>query len=213
MRGGYVLIMLLVVIAIGLMIYYADMGIFNTGGVHVKNYEPAQDQPWYNDPNHKRPDAVSVAPKKGQKIVPFVIREAAMEGPVVLEKSPRGTISLKLELDGTFTGTWKCSYSYTHAAYTIDANVVGRTDRSHTYTDAKGNLDTSKVFIYGTGDYTQIATNLDSGERSMSKGTAYVNADIDKDFTATGKISIGNGRNWHSDYPFTAPEIKSSARQ
>lgn len=213
-RGGYVLIALLVVIAIGLMIYYADIGMLGGGGPRAsKDREKPEDKPWAKEDRIKNSDQQPLA-SSTKESKPFIKKAAkakelskikiqtayTLSGPVLSDKQEkRGTIQISIDPNGNFTGTWNCAYSYTHASYKVKADFKGNSDP-----EQKSDENWSKLYIVSRGNYTQLSTNLDSGNQSQSKGIVYVNGWINEDKTASGKLSITNDKNWHVDYQWQA---------
>jgi hypothetical protein len=198
-KNGYVMIMLLVVIAIGMMIYYADM-MWIGGGQTVKQEKP-EEQPWANEAIIKDPNHPVKATKKpaANSTKPIITKPLALKGAVASKESQRGQVVFTIQSDGTITGDWQCQYSYTHAAYVITATFAGNTDTTQTAPD-----DTSKLYLVAKGDFVQKETNLESGEITETKGTVYFNGWLGSNLTASGTISITTNKKWHADYTWTA---------
>jgi hypothetical protein len=199
-KNGYVMIMLLVVIAIGLMIYYADM-MWMGGGQPVKQEKP-EEQPWANEALIKDPNRVA-RPKQSVAVVnstkPVITKPLVLKGEVAAKDAKRGEVTFTIQPDGTLSGNWQCQYSYTHAAYVITATFKGNTDATQNAPD-----DTSKLYLIAKGDFVQKATNLESGEITETKGVAYFGGWIGSNFAASGTLSITTNKKWHADYTWTA---------
>ena len=198
-RNGYVLIMLLVVIAIGLMIYYADM-MWMGGGQSVKPEKP-EDQPWakenlIRDSNHPAKAAKKTA---ADSTKPVISKPLALKGEVASKDAKRGQVVFTIQPDGTLSGNWQCQYSYTHAAYVITATFKGNTDATQNLSD-----DASKLYLVARGDFDQKETNLESGEITQTKGTVYFSGWLGSDLAASGTLSITTNKKWHADYTWTA---------
>jgi hypothetical protein len=195
-QKGSVLIMLLVVIAIGMMIYYLDISWMGGGDSRMIKKEEAK-PPWENealikDPNHparptKKPAANSTKP--------IITKPLELKGAVAAKDATRGQVVFTIQPDGTLSGNWQCQYSYTHAAYTITATFKGNTDTTQNATD-----DSSKLFLVAKGDFVQKETNLESGEITETKGTVYFNGWLGDDLAASGTLSITTNKKWHADY-------------
>ena len=199
-KNGYVMIMLLVVIAIGMMIYYADM-MWIGGGQTVKQEKP-QDQPWANESLIKDPNHPAKAAKKSaaNSTKPIISKPLALKGNVTSKDAQRGQVVFAIQPDGMLSGDWHCRYSYTHAAYVITAVFKGNTDTTQTAPD-----DTSKLYLIAKGDFTQKETNLESGEITETKGTVYFSGWLGSDLAASGTLAITTDKKWHADYTWTVP--------
>jgi hypothetical protein len=194
--------MLLVVIVIGLLIYYIDiMGI--TGGRIGPKPEKPEDQPWakenlLRDSDSNKP-AASPAKTPQASTKPVIGKPLMLTGEVASKDANRGQVSFTIQPDGTIAGNWQCQYSYTHAAYVITAAFKGNTDATQ-----NDPADSSRLFLIAKGDYLQKATNLDSGEITETKGTLYISGWLTKDLAASGKLSLTDDKRWHVDYTWTA---------
>jgi hypothetical protein len=202
-KNGYVLIMLLVVIAIGMMIYYADM-MWIGGGQTVKQEKP-EEQPWkdeslINDPNHPARAAKKPAVNSTK---PIISTPLALKGAVASKDADRGQVVFIIQPNGTIDGNWQCQYSYTHSAYEIAAMFKGNTDTTQNAPD-----DVSKLYLVAKGEFVQKATNLDSGEVTETTGTAYFSGWLGSNLTASGTLSITTNKKWHADYTWTANTVK-----
>ena len=197
------MIMLLVVIAIGMMIYYADM-MWIGGGQTVKQEKP-QDQPWANESLIKDPNHPASAAKKPvvNSTKPIIAKPLALKGAVASKDAQRGQVVFAIQPDGTLSGSWQCQYSYTHAAYVITATFKGNTDVMQNAPD-----DASKLYLVAKGDFTQKETNLESCEITETKGIAYFNGWLGSNLTASGTLSITTNKKWHADYTWTANTAK-----
>jgi hypothetical protein len=198
-QDGYILIMLLVVIAIGLTIYYMDIMWMSTDGRMLRNPQPQdQNQPWDKEALIRGPNQPA-APIPEDSNKPRITNTLNLAGPVEMKKELRGNVNLTITPEGSISGSWQCSYSYTHAAYEITAEFGGNTDAFH---NASGDL--SKLLLVAKGHFTQKATNLDSGEVTESEGLVYLNGWLNRDFTASGTLSTTTDKKWHADYIFSA---------
>jgi hypothetical protein len=199
-HNGYILVLLLVVIAIGLMIYYMDIMWMGGDGQMIKRRPPDQNLPWKYENLIRNPNQPHIASKPiANSTKPAITRPLELEGEVQTNGQQRGQVSFAIEPDGTISGKWDCRYSYTHASYVITAEFNGNTDTAQNAPD-----DFSKLFLIAKGDYLQKATNLESGEVTETKGTVYVSGWLGVDFSASGKLSITTDKKWHADYNWTA---------
>jgi hypothetical protein len=199
---GSVLLMLLVVIAIGLMIYYMDIMAISGGGRMIQKQEKPEDQPWAKE-NLIKDDNQPAKPKKAAAAVksekPAITKTLALAGEVVTKDAKRGQVTFTIQPDGTIEGSWQCQYSYKHAAYMIKASFKGNTDTTQNAPD-----DPSKLYLIAKGDYLQKATNLESGEVTETKGNLYFSGWLEHNLTASGKLSITTDKRWHIDYEWKA---------
>jgi hypothetical protein len=200
-KHGSVLIMLLVVIAIGLILYYVDIVGITGGNRMIQKQEKPEDQPWAKEALIKDPNHPAKAAKKpaANPAKPVISKTLALKGEVTTKGTQRGQVIFTIQPDGTLSGSWECQYSYTHAAYVIMATFRGNTDTTQDAPD-----DASKLCLVAKGDFTQKETNLDSGEIAETKGTAYLGGWLGSDMTASGVISITTNKKWHADYTWIA---------
>jgi hypothetical protein len=204
-QHGSALLMLLVVIAIGLIIYYVDISWMGGGNRMIPKQEKPEDQPWakenlIRDANHpakatKKPAANSTKP--------VITKPLELKGVVAAKDAQRGHVVFTIQPDGTISGTWQCQYSYTHAAYVIAATFAGNTDTTQNAPD-----DASKLYLIAKGDFVQKETNLESGEITETKGTAYVSGWLGTNLAAAGTLSITTNKKWHADYTWTTKPIE-----
>lgn len=194
-HNGYVIIMLLVVIAIGLLIYFMDIMAISGGDKLLKTEKPEK-KVWDNealikDQNHpiRAPKPAANSPK------PVISKPLALKADVTSAGAKRGQIVFTIQPDSTLAGEWQCQYSYPHAAYVMTASFKGNTDIKQTF---PGNP--AKLYFIASGEYSQKATNLENGEITDDKGTVYVEGWLNTDFSASGKLSITTNKRWHADY-------------
>lgn len=195
------MIMLLVVIAIGLIIYYVDIVGITGGNRMIQKQEKPEDQPWakenlIRDANHPAKTAKKPAANTTK---PVITKPLALKGEAALKDTQRGQIVFTIQPDGTLSGNWQCRYSYTHAAYVITATFTGNTDTTQNLSD-----DPSKLYLIAKGDFVQNETNLESGEITETKGTAYFSGWLGTNLAASGTLSITTNKKWHADYLWTA---------
>lgn len=197
--AGGAILMLLIVIAIGIMIYYMDIMWMGGDGQMFRNQQVQdENQPWKNESLIKGPNqSITMVPKNSN--TPIISSSLVLSGPVSMKDQERGKINFTINPDGIIRGNWQCRYSYTHAAYEITADFTGNTDPTQ---NASG--DASKMLLVAKGTFTQKTTNLDSGEITQSKGTVYVNGWLSHDFKLSGTLSTTTDKKWHADYEFLA---------
>jgi hypothetical protein len=199
--NGYVMIMLLVVIAIGLIIYYVDIVGITGGNRMVQKQEKPEDQPWANESLIKDPNHPVKLPKKPAEnsTKPIITRPLELKGAVASKDAKRGQVVFAIQPNGTISGDWQCRYSYTNAAYEITATFAGNTDATQNAPD-----DASKLYLIAKGDFVQKETNLESGEITETKGTVYFSGWLGTDMAASGTLSITTNKKWHADYNWAA---------
>jgi hypothetical protein len=198
---GYILIMLLIVIVIGLLIYYMDIMWIGGDTRLIRKAPPDQNQPWKYENLIRGPNqpVKSVTKSASASSKPVINKPLELKGEVATKNAKRGQITFTIQPDGTIDGNWQCQYSYTHAAYVISAVFKGNTDVTQTFSG-----DPSKLFLIAMGDFDQKATNLESGAETQTKGTVYFRGWLNSDFTASGTISITTDKKWHADYNWRA---------
>ena len=204
-RGYAAILMMLIVVAIGFVIYYLQFSAL--GGLGPKGYrEKPEDQPWAHESSLKDPNNPGRRLSKKPVVSSVKITEPlTIDALVTSSGADRGPVTFTFQKNGDLKGTWKCQYSYTHASYLIEATFTGNTDPTVVDTGADGQPGTTRLYFFARGTYTQQETNLDSALKTTAKGTVYVNGYLTADKKTTGKISLTSNKNSHVDYIFESP--------
>ena len=148
MKKGFILLALLIVIAIGLLIYFAQISTFQ--GVEPSQ-ESSPDMPWFSEDSLQQTKLP--APPK-----PIIEQSFAISGEVFSDGNPRGTVTLIFDPNGSVKGKWLTKYSYPPNEYDLSANFSGRVDPDKTFKTEKGD-DPSLLYVFTKGNYAQTAFN------------------------------------------------------
>ncbi len=199
MRRGSVLLMVLVVIAIGMVIYFLDMRIlFGPPGGRTGR---AESRPWLEEDLIKGADEEIRLPRSPK---PLLTEEQQIAAAVSRDGTERGTMTLVLSADGRLRGTWRCSYRHGDQEYAYDADFGGNIDSRKVYVSDEGAKDKSLLYLITRGSYTQRINDVKTNQTTTKKGTIYVTGWLAPDWSARGIITITTDRKWSVTYDWTA---------
>jgi len=195
-RAGFAILMLLVVVAILMILYFIDFSaVFRIDRQLIKS-SALQNKPWLEEDRILPVDALADLPKppKPQLDEPVEIRAA-----VTRNAEQRGELKLEFTTKGVVTGSWQYKYSHENQDYAFEANIAGNIDVSKTFTKKK-QADKSLLYFITKGQYSQITYNRKTGRAKTEEGLAYVTGWLWPDYTAKGLITITTDKTWAADY-------------
>jgi len=190
-RRGFALLMLLIVLVIGILIYYFALSPVDRKTAREQRKSPDK-YPWVEEwriKNRKGGDTREQPSLEEQAKIMGILEYSVN---VKEERNDRGLISLMISPDGTVEGGWVAEYDTLSPRmnYTVvNAGFKGNTDPSKIYSDAEGE-DKSKLFFITKGNFLILETNFDNGKVKNVIGNIYVTGWINPDYSATGKITI-----------------------
>jgi hypothetical protein len=199
-RDGYAgMLVLLIVLVIGMMIYFLDMkAIWGPGLQSIKHPAGPQDHPWQME-NLLLPDNQTVdVPRKGQ---PELLETLNITASVHRNNAPRGSVNIIFGKDCRFIADWSTQYEYDKKIYQLQTQMKGNVVPSKTYLDADKNQDKTRLFFIAKGSYTQISQLTDTPSQTQ-QGTAYILGWLRPDNTAEGTITITTDQSWSAVYSF-----------
>jgi hypothetical protein len=208
-KNGYAGILgLLIVLVIGMMIYFIDMkAIFGPGRTYVQYQDRPQDHPWELENLIVEDSQIVPVPRKGQ---PELLEPLNITAFVYRDNAPRGSVSLRFQKDCRLNADWSTQYQYDKKKYQLQTKMKGNTVSSRVYRDANQNEDKTRLFFISKGSYTQTTQLTDTPPRT-EQGTAYILGWLRPDDTAEGTITITTDQSWSAVYDFRTGTKKTAA--
>jgi hypothetical protein len=187
---GYALLMLLIVIALGMLIYYFALYPSIDRKPTAEQMKSPDEYPWVEEFRlRKRGQKAQHSPSPEQPNITEAIRLA---GRVRHEEKERGTIEMVIKPDGTVEGTWMADYGVKSPRrdYTVmKADFKGNTDPSKIYAGEESE-DPSKLFMITRGNFLILETDYETGEARKVAGYIYVVGWLAPDHAAFGRLHL-----------------------
>jgi hypothetical protein len=203
-RGGFVLIMIVVAVAIGLIIYMMmlravmpDMG--GDGNREAKVWE----EEWRLDPCSPERIKAAKKAKKYLALKPAITEKLSLEGAVTLGAEPRGRIRLVLLPDGSVKATWESKYTHGDVEYEITAESSGVTDPTRTFEEG-GTPRPELLYFICRGKYTQKSWDARNELAAEQTGVAYVDGWLSRELAARGQITLTTDKRGSAVYQYAA---------
>jgi hypothetical protein len=194
-RGGFVLLLVLVAVAILALLYVLQMDAL-FGPVAPGGRTPAEHQPWLEEDRIAAADNLIKLPEPPK---PELNKPLTVAARVRLDKSERGTVILDFTVAGEVTGAWHCEYSHDNRNYTFDAAFAGNIDVTKTYSKGK-TADKSKLYFITKGAYSHVGYDVVAGTETFEQGLVYVTGWLGPDYSAEGLITITTDKTWSAAY-------------
>jgi hypothetical protein len=207
-KDGYAALLgILIVLVIGIMIYFLDMkAIFGPGRHYNQNSNRPEDRPWLMEDLLAPKDQLIPVPRKGQ---PELLEPLNLTAPVQRNQAPRGSVSIAFGKDCRVVADWVSTYEYDKKTFQLQAQMKGNIVPSRIYRDADKNEDKTRLFFIGKGPYTQTTQWADAPTRT-EQGTAYITGWLSPDHTVQGAVTITTDQAWSAVYDFQTIAEKSS---
>jgi hypothetical protein len=146
--------MLLIVVAIGMLIYYFALSPVDRKTGREQKKSPDK-YPWVEEWRIKDRKGGDASEQPTSEYQPKITKLLEFRANVQEERNDRGLISLAILPDGTIEGGWTAEYDTLSPRmnYTVvNASFKGNTDPSKIYSDADGE-DKSKLFFITKGNF------------------------------------------------------------
>jgi hypothetical protein len=208
-KDGYAgLLGLLIVLVIGMMIYFLDMkAIFGPGHSYTKHKDDPKDHPWDLENLLIEDNQTIPVPRKGQ---PELLEPVNITASVHRSDAPRGSVNIAFAKDCRIIADWSSNYEYDKKTYQLQTQMKGNVVPSRVYCDANKNEDKTRLFFIGKGPYTQTTQFANAPPRT-EQGTAYITGWLSPDHTVQGAVTITTDQTWSAVYDFQTIAEKSSA--
>lgn len=201
-RPAFALLMLLIVVAIGMLIYYFQLNPIDFQTKRLQKQDPDK-YPWVEDWRLVGPGRQAQQPSEDQ---PQITQTIYFETGAKQQDLSRGRIQLAINPDGMVVGNWSGQYDTRSPRINyaiIKADFQGNIDPSKTYSDEQGRGQ-SKLFFIAKGRYMILESNYDTGKTARISGYIYVTGWLNEKYTATGKITITADKKNLQAFTFTA---------
>ncbi|MBN1457430.1 MAG: hypothetical protein JW912_06235 [Sedimentisphaerales bacterium] len=199
-RSGYAILMLLVVVAIGLIIYWMDINALF--GNLPKSVDPKSSHevlPWEKkDSLLSRGQEANTDLSEGQ---PVIDRDIFIEASVE-QSNTTGDFIVTISPDGKVAGSWYADYNKgtnPRMNYVMNAKFKGNVDPGAVFFDENGE-DPTKLFFIAKGEIAILASNFDGGGIQNSNQQIWVTGWLDPDYKAEGEMTLITGRNSYQTF-------------
>jgi hypothetical protein len=203
-KDGYAAMLgLLIVLVIGMMIYFLDIqAIFGPGHRYVQH----QAHPWDMEDLLVPDNQIISVPRKGQ---PELLELIHLTASVQRNNAPRGSVNIAFGKDCRIVADWSTQYEYDKKTYHLQTQMKGNAVPSRVYSDANKDEDKTRLFFIGKGPYTQTTQWADASPRT-EQGTAYITGWLRPGNIVEGDVTITTDRTWSAVYHFQTIAEKSS---
>ncbi len=201
-QGGFMLIMLIIALAIGLIVYLMMIRTVMPDIGNERN-RPARvwEEDWRLDPCS--PERIAAAKKAGKYLAakPAILEKLSLDCPVTLKDQPRGKTRLAISPDGSIKGSWIAQYKHGDIEYDIAADFAGITDPTRQFEES-GTLKPELLYYICRGNYAQKSWDTKNEVEGRQKGIIYVDGWFDGR-AATGQITLTTDRTWSAVYQYS----------
>lgn len=194
--------MLLIVVAIGMMIYYFQLNPIDFKIKRLQKQDP-DTYPWVQDWRLVGQDQLPQQPEASQ---PQITENIYFETRPKKDNQSRGKILFQINHEGIVIGNWTGEYDTRSppVSYAImKGEFQGNIDPTKIYADDQGR-DPSKLFFIAKGTYLMLVSNHDTGKTTSPSGYIYVTGWLDNEFSVTGKVTISPNRKNLETFNFAA---------
>lgn len=198
LRSGAVILLVLVTIAIGMLIYFIDIGGIFSFTARPGRIAPAA-KPWLEEHLILPPDKIIEMPESPQ---PEINEKLTITAPVTRDSQPRGTVEITFDIDGRITGNWTAEYTHQEQAYSYDGTFAGNIDVDRVCTK-DGKDDKTRLYFFTMGKYIQKSTQTVTNAQTTEDGTIYLTGQLSPNHSATGQITITTDRKWSIVYDWS----------
>lgn len=199
-RPGYAILMLLVVVAIGLILYWIDINaLFGNMPESVDPGSSHEVLPWEKKKSLlKREQEANTDVSEGQ---PVINRNIFIEA-TVEQSNTTGDFIVTISPDGRVAGSWYADYNKgtnPRMNYVMNARFKGNVDPTVVFFDENGE-DLTKLFFIAKGEISILASNFSGGGIQNSIQKIWVTGWLDPDYKAKGEMMLITGRNTYQTF-------------
>lgn len=200
-NGGFVAVLaLLVVVAIGLVIYfmYASTIFKPTGSVRFRS-DPKAEKPWLEEDRIVGAGQIIDMPQPPK---PLIRETKTYSQEVTRNGKPRGEIELTFTDNGQVTGTWKGEFRESSQTREYQGSFEGNIDTGKTFRQ-KDMTSESCLYFIAKGPYSNVLKDEKNRTISKENGTMYVTGYLTPEYTfRMGMITLTTDRSWSAHYDF-----------
>jgi len=200
-EAGFAAILgLLIVVAIGLLIYFADIkAIFGTSGIKSGRKTPA-DAAWTLESLLIPENGTVGRPLAGQYQIekPLAIAAGVTRG-----KDDKGTLKMRFTPDGRVAADWNAQIDQKGQTMQYQSRLAGNIVPD--YAGSEGSLieDKTQLFFMASGRYRQI-TQPAGQPKKEEFGTAYLLGTLAPDGQIQGTLTITTDRSWSAVFEYNS---------
>ncbi len=208
-RGGYILLMgLLVVVILGIIIYYARR--------HGPVYEFGKGESDINPP-WRQWHKMNVRFEKGETIGKPTAEQPQINKTLYVsadcfnnEAKKCGDARFFFKPDGTVEGGWGASFYLSKDIHfqVMACKFKGNIDPKEIFSDEKG-PDFSRLFFITKGHFSILETNSENGRVRNVMGEAYLRGWMNKDYSVEGDLVITSDAKNFYRYTWKAKQRKT----
>ncbi len=200
-KGYIAMLGLLIVVAIGLVIYAIQAGTFFNDGKVTTAFnmpDPAEDKPWMLEDLIAGPSDIIDMPRPPRPVIDKLI---VIQADVKTDDLHRGKINIRFNNLGEVKGKWRCSWQTMGQKHSYSADFKGNisVDRVCKH---NGNEDKSKLFFIAKGSYVKTDLITENQRTTTEQGIIYVTGCMDPDYSVNGKITLTTDKSWTATYQF-----------
>ena len=205
-RSGSAILLILVVVAIGVILYFIDLSaIFSTLPTSENPASSHEVLPWEHKEKLLMPgQEPDIGLSQDQPSIDNGIDIVA----TVEQSNTARDFIVNIAPDGTVQGGWYADYNKgkkPRMNYVMSAGFKGNIDPTVIFFDENGE-DPTKLFLVAKGEISILASNLDGGAVHNSIQDIWVSGWVDKEQEAKGEMLLITGKktyqtfNWKSSY-------------
>lgn len=186
-RGSALVVIIAIIILAGIILYFVDIPSRwpkkDPNAVGLKPWEEWQIRE--SQPGNARGKPSEYQPELSE-IIEFSV-DAQAKG---VEHTPRGTVSLVVQTDGTVSGGWGGNYYNDHQInFEGSGGVSGYVCPSKIYGGGEDE-DESKLYFITKGKFVLHETDFEKSRFHIRGGDLYITGWINADYTAFGEVTI-----------------------
>jgi hypothetical protein len=198
-NGSAALLGLLIVLVIGMMLYFLDMQAIWGPGHHLTQHSnDPKNHPWNMEDLLVPENQTISVPRKGQ---PELLEPLNLTASVYRKDAPRDFVSITFGKDCRIRAQWSTQYQYENKTYQLQTQMKGNVVPSRIYLDTNKNEDATRLFFIGKGPYTETIQSSETSART-EQGTAYILGWLSPDNTVEGTVTITTDQTWSAVYDF-----------
>lgn len=203
-EAGFAAILgLLIVVAIGLLIYFADIkAIFGTSASLIGKKTPADDA-WTLESLIQPEDAPAIRPLPGQYPL-----EKPLSAAVSVSRAgqDKGTLKMRFTPDGKVAADWNAQIDQKGQTMQYQSRLAGNIAPDYAGSQGAQIEDKTQLFFIASGRYRQI-TQPAGQPKKEEFGTAYLLGTLSADGHIQGTLTITTDRTWSAvfEYQTAAP--------
>lgn len=192
----------LIVVAIGLLIYFADIkAIFGTAGGLSAKKTPA-DAAWTLESLIIPEDGTVGHPLAGQYQIekPLAVAVSVIRG-----KDDKGTLKMRFTPDGRVAADWNAQIDQKGQTMQYQSRLAGNIVPDYAGSEGSQIEDKTQLFFIASGRYRQI-TQPAGQPKKEEFGTAYLLGTLGADGHIQGTLTITTDRSWSAVFEYNSAQ-------